>query len=101
MIKLTAENVIFISYIKKSCHIELQPFDSHYAIFHLCEFSLVPKCAYLEDPLYINLVSISKDITSLFWIENYSDFKYFSFPFFRSENPDQYSKIFNNKQSLW
>ena len=50
---------------------------------------------------YINLVSISKDITSLFWIENYSDFKYFSFPFFRSENPDQYSKIFNNKQSLW
>ena len=52
MSKLTAENVIFISYIKKSCHIELQPFDSHYAIFHLCEFSLVPKCAYLEDPLY-------------------------------------------------
>ena len=53
MSKLTAENVFFISYIKKSCNIELQPFDSHYAIFHLCQFSLVPKCAYLEDPLYI------------------------------------------------
>ena len=55
--KQTAANVIFISHISvKSCAYGITtilPFDSHYAIFHLCEFLLVPKWAYLEDPLYI------------------------------------------------
>ena len=27
-------------------------FNSYFEIFHLCEFSQEPKCAYLEDPLY-------------------------------------------------
>ena len=52
MSKQIAANVIFISHTsEKSCTYGLLPYDSHYAIFHLCEFSLVPKCAYLEDPL--------------------------------------------------
>ena len=57
MSKQIAANVIFISHTsEKSCTYGITtilPFDSHYAIFHLCEFSLVPKCAYIEDPLYI------------------------------------------------
>ena len=49
--KQTAASVIFISHMSvKSCAYGITtilPFDSHYAIFHLCEFLLVPKCAYL------------------------------------------------------
>ena len=36
-------------------YIELLPLDSLCAIFHLCEFSQEPKCAYLEDLLYTDL----------------------------------------------
>ena len=53
MSKQTAENVILSqTLVKNHTQIQLLLFDSYYAIFHLCEFSLVPKCAYLEDPLY-------------------------------------------------
>ena len=53
MSKQTAENVILSqTLVKNHAQIQLLPFDSYYAIFHLCEFSLVPKWAYLEDPLY-------------------------------------------------
>ena len=53
MSKQTAENVILSqTLVKNHAQIQLLPFDSYYAIFHICEFSLVPKCAYLEDPLY-------------------------------------------------
>ena len=70
MSKQTAANVILISHIsKKSCTIELLHFYSYYAIFHLCEFSLVPKCAYLEDPLYIYMLVhiINQYISLLFY----------------------------------
>ena len=56
MSKQTAANIIPISYLRKSCNMKLLPFDSHYAIFHLCNFCLVPKCAYLEDLLFNQIV---------------------------------------------
>ena len=49
MSKQTAENVILSqTLVKNHTQIQLLTFDSYYAIFHLCEFSLVPKCAYLD-----------------------------------------------------
>ena len=69
--KQTAANVIFISHISvKSCAYGITtilPFDSHYAIFHLCEFLLVPKCAYLEDPLYSKVQPMMVHSTLLFF----------------------------------
>ena len=60
--KQTAANLIFISHMSvKSCAYGITtilPFDSHYAIFQLCELLLVPKWAYLEDPLYLQKKSI-------------------------------------------
>ena len=59
-VKFTLQDIPnFLFYICASNYQILGPFDTSYAIFHLCEFSQVPKCAYLEDPLYLEKFSSS------------------------------------------